>query len=170
MAKSLYYRIGQACKQVDVQPYVLRYWETEFAVLAPDKSKSGQRVYSEEDLQVIRRIKELLYDEGFTIAGAKKRLEAELNSGGPKTKPVSESAAEEDGDEPADGPEEAPVAEPEEKTAEPAEPPLDTAASQRIETLAQGVEEALDQARDLLTMLDKPPAKKRRSKKRSSKK
>ena len=55
MAKSLYYRIGQACKELDIQPYVLRYWETEFTVLSPDKSKSGQRVYSEEDLEVIRR-------------------------------------------------------------------------------------------------------------------
>ena len=81
MAKSLYYRIGQACKELDIQPYVLRYWETEFAALAPDKSKSGQRVYSADDLAIIRRIKELLYDEGFTIAGAKKRLEAELDSG-----------------------------------------------------------------------------------------
>ena len=96
----------------------------------------------------------------FTIAGAKKRLEAELSSGGPKTRPASEAAEEEDGDEP----EEAPVVEPEEKAAESAAAPLDTAASQRIETLAQGVEEALDQARDLLTMLNEPPAKKRRSK------
>ncbi len=75
MAKKLYYKIGDACKQLDIQPYVLRYWETEFPLLAPSKSTSGQRVYSDQDLRVIQRIKELLYDEGYTIAGAKKKLE-----------------------------------------------------------------------------------------------
>ena len=73
--KKLYYKIGEACKQLDIQPYVLRYWETEFPLLAPSKSTSGQRVYSEQDLRVIQRIKELLYEEGYTIAGAKKKLD-----------------------------------------------------------------------------------------------
>ncbi|MFQ5525983.1 MAG: MerR family transcriptional regulator [Thermoanaerobaculia bacterium] len=77
MAKKLYYKIGEACKRLDIQPYVLRYWETEFPVLAPSKSTSGQRVYSDQDLRVIQRIKELLYEEGYTIAGAKKKLEKE---------------------------------------------------------------------------------------------
>ena len=76
--KKLYYKIGEACKALDIQPYVLRYWETEFAILSPSKSKSGQRVYTERELEVIRRIKELLYDEGYTIAGAKKKLETEM--------------------------------------------------------------------------------------------
>ena len=76
--KKLFYRIGEACKQLDIQPYVLRYWETEFPVLSPKKSKAGQRVYSEEELRLIHRIKQLLYEEGYTIAGAKKKLEAEL--------------------------------------------------------------------------------------------
>ena len=88
MAKKLYYKIGEACKMLDIQPYVLRYWETEFSALRPSKSKSGQRVYSEKDLQVIGRVKELLYDEGFTIAGAKKKLEAELEKG--EVKPTHE--------------------------------------------------------------------------------
>jgi DNA-binding transcriptional MerR regulator len=60
---------------------VLRYWETEFEALGAGKSKSGQRVYSEHELGVIRRIKELLYEEGYTIAGAKKRLQSELGDG-----------------------------------------------------------------------------------------
>ena len=60
---------------------MLRYWETEFEALSPGKSKSGQRVYSQDELGVIRRIKELLYEEGYTIAGAKKRLQAELEDG-----------------------------------------------------------------------------------------
>ncbi|MEP7010191.1 MAG: MerR family transcriptional regulator [Acidobacteriota bacterium] len=79
--KRLYYKIGEACKALDIQPYVLRYWETEFPALSPSKSRSGQRVYSEKELAIIRRIKELLYGEGYTIAGAKKRLETELENG-----------------------------------------------------------------------------------------
>jgi len=79
--KRLYYKIGEACKALDIQPYVLRYWETEFPALSPSKSRSGQRVYSEKELAIIRRIKELLYGEGYTIAGAKKRLESELENG-----------------------------------------------------------------------------------------
>src|SRR5436309_13633166 len=79
--KRLYYKIGEACKALDVQPYVLRYWETEFPAISPSKSRSGQRVYSEKELDIIRRIKQLLYDEGYTIAGAKKKLETELSSG-----------------------------------------------------------------------------------------
>ena len=79
--KKLFYRIGEACKKVDIQPYVLRYWETEFPALDPQKSKAGQRVYSEEEIRLIARIKELLYEEGYTIAGAKKKLESELADG-----------------------------------------------------------------------------------------
>lgn len=79
--KRLYYKIGEACKELGIQPYVLRYWETEFPALAPNKSRSGQRVYSEKELEIIRRIKQLLYEEGYTIAGAKKKLETELANG-----------------------------------------------------------------------------------------
>src|SRR4051794_36435189 len=79
--KRLYYKIGEACKALGIQPYVLRYWETEFPAISPSKSRSGQRVYSEKELDIIRRIKQLLYDEGYTIAGAKKKLESELASG-----------------------------------------------------------------------------------------
>ena len=71
------YKIGEVCKLADVQPYVLRYWETEFPPLAPNKSGGGQRLYTQRDLDVIMRIKQLLYSEGFTIAGAKKKLEGE---------------------------------------------------------------------------------------------
>lgn len=61
----------------DVQPYVLRYWETEFPSLAPNKSGGGQRLYTRREIDIILRIKQLLYSEGFTIAGAKKKLEQE---------------------------------------------------------------------------------------------
>ena len=74
------YKIGEVCKLADVQPYVLRYWETEFPPLAPNKSGGGQRLYTQRDLDVILRIKQLLYSEGFTIAGAKKKLEGEGDS------------------------------------------------------------------------------------------
>src|SRR4028119_833659 len=72
------YKIGEVCKLADLQPYVLRYWETEFPSLAPSKSGGGQRLYARAEVDIIRRIKELLYKEGFTIAGAKKKLEQEL--------------------------------------------------------------------------------------------
>ena len=72
------YKIGEVCKVADVQPYVLRYWETEFPALAPNKSGGGQRLYSQREIDIILRIKQLLYSEGFTIAGAKKKMEGEV--------------------------------------------------------------------------------------------
>ena len=82
------YKVAEVCRLADVQPYVLKYWESEFPVLAAPKG-SGARLYSGLDLKIIERIKKLLYDEGYTIAGAKKRLEAELKeqaipAGGPE--------------------------------------------------------------------------------------
>src|SRR5436305_12531109 len=71
------YKIGEVCRIADVQPYVLRYWETEFAALAPNKSGGGQRLYTQREIDIILRIKQLLYSEGFTIAGAKKKLESD---------------------------------------------------------------------------------------------
>jgi DNA-binding transcriptional MerR regulator len=73
------YKIGEVCRMADVQPYVLRYWETEFPALAPTKSGGGQRLYSQREIDIVMRIKQLLYSEGFTIAGAKKKLETELD-------------------------------------------------------------------------------------------
>ncbi len=71
------YKIGDVCRIADVQPYVLRYWESEFPLLAADRSIPGPRTYSARELELIGQIKRLLYDEGYTIAGAKKRLESE---------------------------------------------------------------------------------------------
>src|SRR5215475_7664843 len=73
------YKIGEVCRMADVQPYVLRYWETEFPPLAPNKSGGGQRLYTRREIDIILRIKQLLYSEGFTIAGAKKKLETEMS-------------------------------------------------------------------------------------------
>jgi len=74
----LFFKIGEVCEITDTQPYVLRYWESEFPALAPAKNSSGQRIYRRRDIETVLRIKQLLYEEGFTIAGAKKRLESEL--------------------------------------------------------------------------------------------
>ena len=74
------YKIGEVCRIADVQPYVLRYWETEFPALTPQKSSGGQRMYSEREVEIIQRVKFLLYTERLTIAGAKKRLDRELNA------------------------------------------------------------------------------------------
>ena len=70
----LFYKIGEVSKIADVEPYVLRYWETEFPFLKPRKSKSGQRIYVRKDLDLIFQIKDLLYSERFTIEGVRKRL------------------------------------------------------------------------------------------------
>jgi DNA-binding transcriptional MerR regulator len=75
------YKAAEACKMAEVAPYVLRYWETEFPMLAESKERGGGKLYSGRDVKLIARIRELLYDEGFTVAGAKKRLESEISEG-----------------------------------------------------------------------------------------
>jgi len=75
--KKLYYRIGEACEIVGVQPHVLRYWESEFPRLSPPKNKAGQRTYRPKDLELLLHIRKLLYEDGFTIAGARKKLASE---------------------------------------------------------------------------------------------
>ena len=76
--EKIYFKIGEVCELVGVQAHVLRYWETEFPMLSPQKNRSGQRSYRRRDVEISLRIKELLYDEMFTIAGAKKKLQAEM--------------------------------------------------------------------------------------------
>jgi DNA-binding transcriptional MerR regulator len=88
MGEERLYKIGEVCKMADVQPYVLRYWETEFPALAPNKSGGGQRLYTQREIDTIMRIKQLLYSEGFTIAGAKKKLD----EGGAPAAPAVEDA------------------------------------------------------------------------------
>ena len=74
LSNKLYFRIGEVAKIVGVKPYVLRYWETEFPILKPGKTPSRHRLYRRRDVETLLDIKRLLYEEGFTIAGAKKRL------------------------------------------------------------------------------------------------
>lgn len=74
LPNKLYFRIGEVAKILGVKPYVLRYWETEFSVLKPGKTPSHHRLYRKRDVETLLEIKRLLYEEGFTIAGAKKRI------------------------------------------------------------------------------------------------
>ena len=76
--EKIFFKIGEVCDIVDVQAHVLRYWETEFPMLSPQKNRSGQRSYRRRDVEIALRIKELLYDDLYTIAGAKKKLQVEL--------------------------------------------------------------------------------------------
>lgn len=70
-----YFKIGEVSEILDVEPYVLRYWESEFKILKPTRTRARQRLYHKKDLELLLEIKHLLYDEKFTIAGAKKRLQ-----------------------------------------------------------------------------------------------
>jgi DNA-binding transcriptional MerR regulator len=122
----LFFKIGEVCEITDTQPYVLRYWESEFPALAPAKNSSGQRIYRRRDIETVLRIKQLLYEEGFTIAGAKKRLEAEM--AGRVETPVPA----------ADGPPVTP-------------PPADPGTADRVAALRQ----VREQLREILTLLER---------------
>jgi len=73
-SERLYYRIGEVSRITGLKPHVLRYWESEFRVIKPYKAGSLQRLYRKKDLDLILKIKKLLYEDGFTIAGAKKKI------------------------------------------------------------------------------------------------
>src|SRR5260221_14416341 len=79
-----YFKIGEVAKIVGVKPSVLRFWETEFKTLKPEKSRSNQRLYARRHVEKLLQIKELLYDRKYTIAGAKKRLKDGDDSGAPE--------------------------------------------------------------------------------------
>ena len=80
----VYFRIGEVAELVGVEPHVLRYWEREFRTVRPTKSARGQRVYTRRDVENLLRVRELLYKEGFTIAGARKKL----HQAAPRARPV----------------------------------------------------------------------------------
>jgi DNA-binding transcriptional MerR regulator len=98
--EKLFFKIGEVCDLAGVQAHVLRYWESEFPMLAPQKNRAGQRVYRKRDVEIALRIKELLYEDQYTIAGAKKRLTHELRGG--KLKVVGDDLG--GGETPADQP------------------------------------------------------------------
>jgi len=76
--EKIFFKIGEVCDLVGVQAHVLRYWETEFPMLSPQKNRSGQRSYRRRDVEIALRVKELLYEDLYTIAGARKKLQIEL--------------------------------------------------------------------------------------------
>jgi DNA-binding transcriptional MerR regulator len=81
----LYFKIGEVSELLSVEPYVLRYWETEFPVLSPKKSGTGHRLYRRKDVELLLRIKHLLYEKRFTIEGARQSLQSEARAPKPKT-------------------------------------------------------------------------------------
>jgi DNA-binding transcriptional MerR regulator len=140
MKRSL--KLADVCKQLDLPPYVLRYWETEFPALqgsAP--AGGGARSFSLDEVALLRRIKQLLYDEGYTIAGAKKKLESEPAPRADQHSTLFASHA--------------PEAAAESSGATPTARALDSPAEQQIESLRRGVAEALKEARAILSLLDK---------------
>ena len=94
--KKLFYKIGEVCEIADIPPHVLRYWETEFPSLKPVKNSAGQRVYRPRDIELILTIRRLLYEEGFTISGARKKIREGLTRRGagqaPRPPPPKPSA------------------------------------------------------------------------------
>lgn len=70
----LYFKIGEVCKITGVEPYILRYWESEFKLIKPYRTKSNQRLYRKKDVEAVLKIRSMLYEQKFTIAGAKKKL------------------------------------------------------------------------------------------------
>ncbi|HEV2879942.1 MAG TPA: MerR family transcriptional regulator [Pyrinomonadaceae bacterium] len=86
--EKLFFKIGEVCDITGVQAHVLRYWESEFPMLAPQKNRAGQRTYRKRDVEMALRIKELLYEDQYTIAGAKKKLVGEIR-GASKLKVVT---------------------------------------------------------------------------------
>jgi DNA-binding transcriptional MerR regulator len=89
----LYYRIGEVAGIVGVEPHVLRYWETEFRSVRPQKSAKGQRIYSRRDVETLLKVKDLLYSHRFTIAGARRKLrEGGVEPAAPEDGATSEEA------------------------------------------------------------------------------
>lgn len=155
--EKLFFKIGEVCELTGVQAHVLRYWESEFPMLAPQKNRAGQRTYRKRDVEMALRIKDLLYEDQYTIAGAKKKLSGELR-GASKLKVVtSDMSAQQSQPAPAAPPqsfalESAPV-----QTAE-SRPAHDSASSTALAALTNdqrtAVRHLAHQLLDLLSTLD----------------
>ena len=86
LPEQTYFSIGEVSQLTQVKPYVIRYWESQFGVLRPPRRDSGQRKFTQKDVDVILRIKDLLYGKGYTIAGAKRFLQQESRRGAAQLK------------------------------------------------------------------------------------
>ena len=144
--EKLFFKIGEVCELAGVQAHVLRYWESEFPMLAPQKNRAGQRVYRKRDVEMALRIKELLYEDQYTIAGAKKRLNNELRGGG-KLKVVGSEE---------DGQPEAPPAEftDGELFTTPPPPSYTRSVAPRTAEERQGLKQLASELRELLSLLE----------------
>jgi DNA-binding transcriptional MerR regulator len=140
--EKLFFKIGEVCELAGVQAHVLRYWESEFAMLAPQKNRAGQRVYRKRDVEIALRIKELLYEDQYTIAGAKKRLANDLRAGG-KLKIVSSEDSGDDSDANGSG-------------AMPAETKAVRPPGPRTAKDRQALRKVADDLREILAMLETP--------------
>jgi DNA-binding transcriptional MerR regulator len=89
--EKLYFRIGEVATLCKLPAYVLRFWETEFPQLKPVKSSTGQRMYRRKEVETVLRVKQLLYEEGFTIAGARQQLRVESKTQAPLPFPTQPS-------------------------------------------------------------------------------
>jgi DNA-binding transcriptional MerR regulator len=136
VAKKLYYKIREVCEIVGVEAHVLRFWETEFPALSPPKTKTGQRIYRPKDIELLLQIRKLLYEEGFTIAGARKKLSMAV--------PTKPGKARGKTGAPADAPERA--APPQKSQA-----PIPKEAAKSSERLRK----VKDELRNILTLLDR---------------
>jgi DNA-binding transcriptional MerR regulator len=81
IAKKAYYSIGEVCDLTGLKPHVLRYWETQFDVLSPTKNRAGNRVFRPKEIELVLLVKHLLYEEKYTIEGARKKLQEMRSSG-----------------------------------------------------------------------------------------
>lgn len=141
--EKLFFKIGEVCELAGVQAHVLRYWESEFAMLAPQKNRAGQRVYRKRDVEIALRIKELLYEDQYTIAGAKKRLANDLRAGG-KLKIVSSDDENEAG------------AEGSAFVSAPVEGRSNSTSAGRTAKDRQSLRKVADELRDILALLETP--------------
>ena len=142
--EKLFFKIGEVCELAGVQAHVLRYWESEFPMLAPQKNRAGQRVYRKRDVEMALRIKELLYEDQYTIAGAKKRLTNELRGGG-KLKVVGEENGET---------ESAPVEFNDAELYPPETPAYTRKVAPRTAEERQGLKQLASELRELLALLE----------------
>lgn len=159
--EKLFFKIGEVCDICGVQAHVLRYWESEFPMLAPQKNRAGQRTYRKRDVEMVLRIKELLYEDQYTIAGAKKKLTNELR-GASKLKVVTpEMSASAQPSTAPNAPQLVPPPDhtPEETPARPQEfsPQTEAAPESGVELTAdrrEALRRLRQQMRDLLSLLD----------------
>lgn len=145
--EKLFFKIGEVCQLASVQAHVLRYWESEFPMLSPQKNRAGQRVYRKRDVEIALRIKELLYEDQYTIAGAKKRLANDLRAGGKFRVVLSDDGWEDS--EGRDSPPTAPAGEPRISVA-------DLSLGTRTAADRKALRQVASELREILSLLERP--------------